>query len=101
MLRGATKRIPALLILALGGISPAPAQEDPVAAELKALRQEVEALKLGQRAMQSQLEEIRTLLRAGARAQQPPAEVVLDLDGEPVQGEAEAPLILAEFSDYQ
>ena len=70
--------------------------------ELKALRKEIESLKEGQRTMQKDLQEIKTLLRA--RPPSPPAEpqnVVLNVDGAPFKGEKTAKLTLIDFSDFQ
>ncbi len=72
--------------------------------ELKALRKDVETLKEGQRAIQKQLQEIKSLLQAKPTAAAPgpaPQEVVLSLDGAPVKGEKTAKVAMVEFTDYQ
>ena len=73
------------------------------AEELKGLRKEVEALKEGQTAIQKDLQEIKSLLRArpAAAAAAAPLEAVLSLDGAPVKGEKSAKVALVEFTDYQ
>lgn len=74
-------------------------------AELKetiGLHREIEALKDGQKAMQQDLQEIKTLLRAQPAA--PPTEpqnIVFNVDGAPSKGEKTAKLILIEFTDFQ
>ena len=74
------------------------------AEELKGLRKDVEALKEGQTAIQKDLQEIKTLLRARPTAAAPaaaPLEAVLSLDGAPVKGEKSAKVALVDFTDYQ
>jgi prefoldin subunit 5 len=68
--------------------------------ELKALKEEIEALKQGQKAIQKDLTEIKTLLR-GRRAMPPFKEALISIDGEPFRGEKAAKLTLIEFSEYQ
>jgi len=73
--------------------------------DVSALKSEIEALKQGQKAMQKDLNEIKTLLKALAtrnvRAQQPfkPSDIIID--GSPVIGQADAPVTIVEFTDYQ
>jgi protein-disulfide isomerase len=73
--------------------------------DLNNLRKEVEALKEGQKAIQSDLQEIKNLLRsrptAGAPAAAPAAEVTLSVDGAPVKGDKAAKVTLVDFTDYQ
>jgi protein-disulfide isomerase len=86
------------------------------ATDLKALGKEIEALKAGQKAMQKDLQDIKTLLQANqaAPAPAPSATVtrtapaspeVIDLTvgiaGAPVKGEANAKVTVVEFTDYQ
>ena len=68
--------------------------------ELKALKQEIEALKQGQKAIQKDLTEIKTLLR-GRRAMPPFKEALISIEGEPFKGDKDAKLALIEFSEYQ
>ncbi len=69
------------------------------------LKEEIEALKEGQKAIQKELQEIKSLLRerqAPAQAPAPPPrEFVLDLGGNPFKGDENAKLTLVEFTDYQ
>ena len=67
------------------------------------LKEEIEALKEGQKAIQKELQEIKSLLRARqAPAPVPtPREFVLDLSGSPFKGDEKAKLTLVEFTDYQ
>ncbi|TDI12346.1 MAG: hypothetical protein E2P07_03610 [Acidobacteria bacterium] len=69
------------------------------------LKEEIEALKEGQKAIQKELQEIKSLLRerqAPAPAPAPPPrEFVLDLGGNPFKGDENAKLTLVEFTDYQ
>lgn len=68
------------------------------------IRQEIEALKQGQQAIQKDLQEIKKLLQV-RRPQRPPAPdvsgMVFDLRDNPVKGEQTAMLTLIEFTDYQ
>ena len=68
--------------------------------ELRALRDEIKALKEGQTAIQKELQEIKRLL------QQKPAaaefkEAIINISGAPFKGKKEAKLVLIEFSEYQ
>ena len=71
------------------------------------LKEEIEALKEGQKAIQKELQEIKSLLRARQAPAPapvpapPPREVVLDLGGSPFKGDETAKLTLVEFTDYQ
>ena len=76
--------------------------------ELKALSKEIEALKQGQKSIQSDLQELKTLLRtrqAPAAAQPPspsqPRTVMISVDGAPILGNKDAKVTVIEFSDYQ
>jgi len=90
----------ALAVLALSDTQPGFTQE--AGDELKALRQEIEALRNGQAAMQKDLQEIKTLLRARpSPAPAEPRDVVLRVDDSPVKGERQAKVTLIDFSDYQ
>lgn len=70
------------------------------AEEIKALREEINALKEGQKAIQKELQEIKGLL-----APKPAApvfkEAVLSIEGKPLKGNNEAKLTLIEFSEFQ
>ena len=66
------------------------------------LKKDIEALKEGQKAIQKDLQEIKTLLKSRpAGPPPPPQNVVLDLGKNPFKGENKAKLTLIEFSDYQ
>ncbi len=67
------------------------------------LKEEIEALKEGQKAIQKELQEIKSLLRArqAPAPAAPPREIVLDLGGSPFKGNETAKLTLVEFTDYQ
>ncbi len=67
------------------------------------LKEEIEALKEGQKTIQKELQEIKSLLRArqAPAPAPPPREFVLDLAGSPFKGDENAKLTLVEFTDYQ
>jgi protein-disulfide isomerase len=90
----------ALIILILFCVQPAFSQSND---ELKTLRQEMEALKEGQKSIQKDLQEIKNLLRAKS-ADQPvaPQEIVLTVNNEDhVKGDKKARVVMVEYSDYQ
>jgi protein-disulfide isomerase len=98
-----SRRAPALFALSalaiFCGAQPGFAQPTD---EMKNLRQEMEALKESQKAIQSDLQEIKSLLRGrlGAAAA-PPQETILNIDGAPFKGDKNAKVTLVEFTDYQ
>jgi hypothetical protein len=76
--------------------------------EVQSLRREVEGLKEGQRGIEKDLQEIKTMLQnrpataaAAPTAPAVPQNLVLDLDGAPMKGEKTAKLALVEYTDYQ
>lgn len=94
-----------VLFAALGAISLA-ASRQPLQAqssgELGELKQEIEALKKGQHAIQSDVAEIRKLLEASQpKKPEPFKPLEVSLDGTPVMGEADAKVTIVEFTDYQ
>ena len=64
------------------------------------LRKEIQALSEAVKAMQKDLQDIKSMLQSRAPAA-PPENVLLDLGNHPVRGNGAAKLILVEFSDYQ
>ena len=74
--------------------------------DLKALKEEVQALQQGQVKMQKDLEEIKKLLQQAPRAAAAPtqnafAPTDIELGDVPYKGDPDAPVTLIEFSDYQ
>ena len=70
--------------------------------EIKALRQEIEAVKAGQTAIQKDLLEIKNLLRSRAAGQPvAPRDIVMDIADVPAKGPKDAKVVLIEFSDFQ
>ena len=97
-----------LLVALVGGALVIGAQSGAAqsADDLKALRNEVQGLKDALKTVQSDLQEIKNLLRArpsaGPGAPAGPAqEVVFSLEGAPVKGENGAKVVMMEFTDYQ
>jgi protein-disulfide isomerase len=72
--------------------------------EVGELKKEIETLKEGQKAIQKELQEIKSLLRP-KQVQAPtptaPAEFVLDVGEHPFKGDRSSQLTLVEFTDYQ
>ncbi len=62
---------------------------------------EIEALKEGQKAIQKELQEIKSLLGTRPAPVAAPPEFVLDIEGNPFKGDGNAKLTLIEFTDYQ
>ena len=90
-----------VVVLVVFGSLPGLAQPSE---DMKALRKDVDALKDGQKAIQSDLQEIKTLLRArptAGVAAAPAQEVVVSVDGAPFRGNKASKLTLVEFTDYQ
>ncbi len=68
--------------------------------EIDAIREDIKALKEGQQAIQKEIQEIKTQLRARPA----PAEfkeAVIDVDGDPFKGSKDAKLALIEISEFQ
>ena len=87
-----------VLMLAVGTL---PSLAQSTNDDLKNLRKDVDALKEGQKAIQSDLQEIKNLLRGRPTAAAPPSEAVLSVEGAPFKGDKNAKLTLVEFTDYQ
>ena len=94
-----------LCVPAVSGQQPAPA----TTADVEALKKQIQALIAGQLAMQKQLDEIKTMIRAAppsAPAAPAPSPVtvintVVDIAGSPVKGSPTATLTMVEFSDFE
>lgn len=86
-----------ILLSAQPGLTQTPSDD------LRAVRKEIEALKQGQAAIQKELQEIKSLLRARPAAAPPaePQNIVLSVEGAPFKGEKTAKLTLIDFSDFQ
>ena len=92
-----------LSLLILFGATPGWAQG--TSSEVEDLKEEIGTLREGQKEIQKELQEIKSLLRtrqAPAPSPAPaPREVVLDVEGNPFKGDRNARLTLIEFTDYQ
>jgi septal ring factor EnvC (AmiA/AmiB activator) len=75
-----------------------PAQTD---AELRALRQEIDALRQGQLEIQSELRELKELMQQLAEGAAQGGRRVVSVDDDPSMGETTAKVVLIDFSDYQ
>ncbi|HEY3204670.1 MAG TPA: DsbA family protein [Thermoanaerobaculia bacterium] len=93
-------RLPLGLVLACFLSAPLALAQQPTPTS-DDLKKEIEALKEGQKAIQKDLQEIKTLLQRPAGLPPPPQNVVLELGKNPFKGENKAKLTLIEFSDYQ
>ena len=78
----------------LFGVQPAVAQ---TAAEYKALKKEVDALKAGQAGLKKQIQ----ALKKGRGGKPAFKQAIIDIKGAPVKGSKKAKLVMMEFSDYQ
>ncbi len=69
--------------------------------ELKNLSKEVEELKESQKAMQKDLQQIKSILRSRGLLEEVPQNLFIDISGRPIKGDKNAKLTLVEFSEYQ
>lgn len=70
-------------------------------ADVRALRQEVEALKDGQREMQEELRELRQLVERLAAGGGQGGPRLVSVDDDPAIGEKTARVVVIDFSDFQ
>lgn len=95
-------RLGLLILLVAPIVLPKPLLGHPAGEDLRALQEEVEALKEGQALIQKELEEISALLRSLRGPQPVPlGDILLSVDGDPFKGSPTAPITVVEFSDYQ
>jgi hypothetical protein len=69
--------------------------------ELKNLSKEFEELKESQKAMQRDLQQIKSILRGLGLLEEVPQNLFIDISGRPYKGDKNAKLTLVEFSEYQ
>ena len=69
--------------------------------EVKSLRKEIGELKEGQKAIQKDLQQIKSLLQAAGLLPEEPKNLFLDIAGKPLRGNKDATLTFIEFSEYQ
>ena len=91
------------LVLVLVSIPHAVAAEADAGDDLQSIKKDLEELKQGQERLRKDIDEIKTLLKR--RGQRPPAsaavDVVFSIANDPSKGNADAPVTIVEFSDYQ
>ena len=104
------RKVAAALVLAVGVFACAqgagaqqrqqrrPSQTD---AELRALRQEIDALRQGQLEIQSELRELKEIMQQLAEGVAQGGRRLVSVDDDPSMGEAAARVVLIDFSDYQ
>ncbi len=69
--------------------------------EMRSLRKEVDELKESQKAIQRDLQQIKSLLQAQGLLPEEPKNLFIDIGGKPFRGNKDARLVLIEFSEYQ
>lgn len=92
------KLILGLILMVLFSTQPIMAQPSD---EVKSLRKEIEELREGQKAIQKDLQQIKTLLQGQGLLPEEPKNLFLDIAGKPYKGNKDARLMLIEFSEYQ
>lgn len=91
-----------LAIITIIFAKPMMAASDPIQEELKGLRKQIDDLGETQKAIQKELQEIKTLLQSRAAPPNlPPQNVTVNVGDNPTKGDKKAKLTLIEFSDYQ
>jgi protein-disulfide isomerase len=94
-----------MIVLVIGGmIHPIGIwAESPSSEESHSLQQQIEALQQGQQAIRDELKAIKELLTARTKRRSPIEDISLTLNvaDSPTQGQADAPLTLVEYTDYQ
>jgi protein-disulfide isomerase len=70
-------------------------------ADIDALKKEVESLKKGQKSMQKELDGLKAILRKAMPGKMPFKPVDASIEGSPVMGNADAPVTMIEFTDFQ
>jgi hypothetical protein len=68
---------------------------------LKRQEKEVEELKESQKAMQKDLQQIKSILRGLGLLEEVPQNLFIDISGRPFKGDKNVKLTLMEFSEYQ
>ncbi len=69
--------------------------------EVRSLRKEIDELKESQRAIQKDLQQIKSLLQTQGLLPEEPKNLFIDIMGKPFKGNKDARLVLIEFSEYQ
>ncbi len=69
--------------------------------EVKGIKKEIEQLKENQKAIQRDLQQIKSLLQAQGLLPEEPKDLFIDIAGKPTNGNKDARLALIEFSEYQ
>jgi hypothetical protein len=69
--------------------------------EFKNLSKEVEELKESQKAIQRDLQQIKSILRSRGLLDDVPPNLFIDISGRPIKGDRNAKLTMMEFSEYQ
>lgn len=83
--------LPVLAIAQAGSVDPT----------IQSLRRDMDEMIKGQIELQKQVQDLKTLLQGNqARAQTPAKDIVFDISGSPIQGDAKAPVTMIEFSDF-
>src|SRR4030066_1699916 len=91
-----------IIVLAVLGLTYSQSGYAQSSEELKAIKEDLKALKEGQANMQKELQEIKTLLKSRpAAAPAEPQNVVLNIYKAPFKGNKNAKLTLIEFSGFQ